>query len=166
MTSRQQPLETRDPRAGEARRRHDPRPLAIALAGLLAVVTWWIGSHDDDALPSPFGTSSSQHAGDGAITRVPESSLPSEARATLRLVDRGGPFPSSRDGVTFENRERLLPAEPRGHYREYTVPTPGSADRGARRLVVGGAPGAAPGDGTTYFYSDDHYRSFVEVVRG
>lgn len=83
--------------------------------------------------------------------------LPPEAVATLELIEAGGPFPYRRDGVTFENRERRLPAEPRGYYREYTVPTPGSRDRGARRIVAGGDPPEV------FYYTADHYRSFRRV---
>jgi ribonuclease T1 len=86
------------------------------------------------------------------------SALPSEARETLALIRRGGPFPHRRDGVVFENREKRLPRRPSGHYREYTVPTPGARDRGARRLIAGR-------DGELY-YSGDHYRSFRRVVEG
>lgn len=82
--------------------------------------------------------------------------LPPEARDTLALIAQGGPFPFSRDGIEFQNRERLLPRKPRGYYREYTVITPGSRDRGARRIVVGSA-------GETY-YTKDHYESFVQVI--
>jgi ribonuclease T1 len=83
--------------------------------------------------------------------------LPRQAKDTIRLIDQGGPFPFERDGITFQNRERLLPNEPRGYYREYTVITPGSRDRGARRIVAGA-------DGELY-YTDDHYESFREVIR-
>lgn len=82
--------------------------------------------------------------------------LPPEARDTLRLIDRGGPFPYRRDGIEFGNRERLLPLRNRGFYREYTVPTPGASDRGARRIIVGR-------DGERY-YTKDHYRSFRRIV--
>ncbi|MFN8125395.1 MAG: ribonuclease domain-containing protein [Candidatus Nanopelagicales bacterium] len=74
----------------------------------------------------------------------------------LAAVDSGGPFEYSQDGQTFQNRERILPAQPLGFYREYTVETPGSPDRGARRLVIGS-------DGVV-FYTSDHYQSFREVV--
>ncbi|MFJ4714784.1 ribonuclease domain-containing protein [Streptomyces sp. NPDC088785] len=95
-------------------------------------------------------------AGSGTDT-VRESRLPAEARRTLTLIDRGGPFPYEKDGSVFGNYEHELPAERRGYYHEYTVPTPGSRDRGARRLVTGAA-------GETY-YTDDHYESFKEVLR-
>src|SRR5690606_17137430 len=80
--------------------------------------------------------------------------LPPEAHDTLRRIEAGGPFAHRQDGGTFQNRERLLPPQPRGYYREYTVETPGSRDRGARRIVAGGDPPVE------YFYTDDHYRSF------
>src|SRR3546814_20021714 len=80
--------------------------------------------------------------------------LPAQALDTLALIERGGPYPHRQDGGTFQNRERLLPAQPRGYYRAYTVRTPGSRDRGARRLVSGGSPPAA------FFYTSDHYRTF------
>ena len=76
---------------------------------------------------------------------------------TLRLIDRGGPFPYRQDGTTFHNREGLLPARPRGYYREYTVDTPGLDHRGPRRVVTGGDPPEV------YYYTEDHYRSFIEL---
>ena len=82
--------------------------------------------------------------------------LPKEAIETIALIRKGGPFPHERDGVTFSNREKLLPARARGWYREYTVKTPGERTRGARRIVAGR-------DGTLY-YSDDHYRSFKRIL--
>jgi guanyl-specific ribonuclease Sa len=72
----------------------------------------------------------------------------------LDAIARGGPYAYRQDDGVFQNRERLLPQRPRGHYREYTVPSPGAADRGARRIVTGGDPP------TEYFYTDDHYGSF------
>ena len=84
-------------------------------------------------------------------------SLPVEAQQTRRLIDAGGPFPYPKDGVVFGNRERLLPRHERGFYREYTVPTPGSRDRGARRIVCGGRQVTAP---EACYYTADHYVSF------
>jgi ribonuclease T1 len=92
----------------------------------------------------------------GDLPTVAVADLPAEARRTYRLVLDGGPYPYPRDDQVFGNREGLLPAAEPGWYREYTVPTPGSADRGARRLVVAD-------DGTAY-YTDDHYASFREVL--
>jgi ribonuclease T1 len=82
--------------------------------------------------------------------------LPPEALDTLLLIEEGGPFPYDQDGSTFQNREGILPDQPRGYYREYTVETPGSPDRGARRVVTGR-------DGERY-YTDDHYESFRFIV--
>ena len=89
------------------------------------------------------------------------SALPAEARATLERVRAGGPFPYSRDGVVFGNRERMLPAQPRGYYHEYTVPTPGARTRGAQRIVCGGNVAAL----SECYYSDDHYQSFRKIQR-
>ena len=83
--------------------------------------------------------------------------LPPEARQTLQLIQQGGPFPYRKDGTVFQNREGRLPARERGYYREYTVPTPGSPDRGARRIVTGGNPPEV------YYYTHDHYRSFRRI---
>ena len=87
------------------------------------------------------------------------ASLPPEARHTLDLVKRGGPFPFTKDGTVFGNYERNLPVKPRGHYHEYTVKTPGARGRGARRLVVGGTPPS----NAEYYYTDDHYQTFRRI---
>lgn len=86
---------------------------------------------------------------------VPIAQIPHEARATLALLKAGGPFAYERDGSVFGNREGLLPKKERGYYREYTVKTPGSRNRGARRLVAGRT-------GEVY-YTDDHYRTFRRI---
>jgi ribonuclease T1 len=93
-----------------------------------------------------------------AVVHVAE--LPREGRATYELIRQGGPFPNGKDGAVFGNRERMLPAAKRGFYREYTVPTPGSRDRGARRIVCGG-PTRQP---YTCYYTADHYASFRMIV--
>lgn len=95
-------------------------------------------------------------AGFSRLGEVRLEQLPPEARQALELIRRGGPFPYAKDGSTFGNREGLLPKKPRGYYREYTVKTPGSRDRGARRVVSGGT--------TEYYYTDDHYRSFRRIL--
>jgi ribonuclease T1 len=82
--------------------------------------------------------------------------LPNEAKETIALIEQDGPFPFERDGITFQNRERILPRQVSGYYREYTVITPGARDRGARRIVAG-----AEGE---FYYTDDHYESFREVT--
>ena len=90
------------------------------------------------------------------------ATLPPEARTTHRLILSGGPFPYRKDGTVFGNRERLLPRAERGFYREYTVPTPGSPDRGARRIVCGGDRPKAP---EACFYTADHYASFKLIAQ-
>lgn len=86
--------------------------------------------------------------------------LPREGRNTYALIRQGGPFPYEKDGTVFGNRERLLPPHTRGYYREYTVKTPGTADRGARRIVCGGEPRIPD----HCYYTADHYASFRAIV--
>jgi ribonuclease T1 len=93
---------------------------------------------------------------------VSQSGLPPEAIATEKLIRSNGPFAHSKDGAVFGNRERRLPAERRGYYREYTVRTPGAHDRGARRIVCGGDRPAKP---EACYYTDDHYASFRRIVQ-
>ena len=89
--------------------------------------------------------------------------LPPQAQQTLALIRQGGPFPYRKDGTVFGNRERLLPQRPRGYYTEYTVPTPGSRDRGARRIVAGKGSTGDPATSGEYYYTDDHYQSFRRI---
>lgn len=90
------------------------------------------------------------------------SSLPAQASDTVDLIHQGGPFPYPRnDGVVFQNREGILPAKAASYYHEYTVPTPGSSTRGARRIVTGGTPLTSP---PVYYYTGDHYASFCTVT--
>ncbi|ONI70322.1 ribonuclease [Actinosynnema sp. ALI-1.44] len=88
-------------------------------------------------------------------TKVNLSALPSQATDTVRLIQKGGPYPFPQDGTVFQNREKLLPLCSTGYYHEYTVKTPGSSTRGARRIVTGNAG--------EYFYTADHYASFKLV---
>jgi ribonuclease T1 len=90
-----------------------------------------------------------------ALPEIGEDELPPEARETIRLIRRGGPFPYERDGTVFGNFEKRLPLKERGYYREYTVKTPGARDRGARRIVAG--------RGGELYYTDDHYRTFKRI---
>ncbi|MEJ8835635.1 ribonuclease [Ramlibacter sp. AN1133] len=95
---------------------------------------------------------------DAATVHVTQ--LPRQGRETYELIRQGGPFPYDKDGAVFGNRERQLPTEKRGYYREYTVRTPGSRDRGARRIVCGGPPRAPH----ACYYTADHYASFRRIV--
>jgi ribonuclease T1 len=89
--------------------------------------------------------------------------LPTQARDTLVLIRKGGPFPYRKDGATFGNFEKRLPPRARGYYREYTVPTPGARDRGARRIVAGVGTGGDVRTSGEYYYTEDHYRSFRRI---
>ncbi len=139
--------------------------LALVVLGLLLYL---VGTGTDGSSPTAAPTASraarataastaSRDAGTG-LPLVSLASLPVEARRTVTLIDRGGPFPYRQDGGVFGNRERRLPAHPSGWYREYTVETPGSDDRGARRLITGD-------DGRLLFWTADHYASFAVVQR-
>lgn len=88
---------------------------------------------------------------------VPRDRLPAEARKTLDLIDKGGPFPYEKDGTVFGNYENRLPKQTRGYYREYTVPTPGARNRGARRIITG--------THAERYYTGDHYETFEAVVQ-
>ncbi|WP_146909703.1 ribonuclease domain-containing protein [Arenimonas daejeonensis] len=134
------------------------RPVLVLLVVL--VLAWsWLGG-----VPAPE-SAPAQDAGVVSQAPAPRSALPDflppEASDTLVLIARGGPFPHRQDGSVFQNRERRLPQRARGHYREYTVRTPGLGHRGPRRIVTGGDPPAE------YWYTDDHYQSFrrFEVPR-
>ncbi|WP_236589600.1 ribonuclease [Ramlibacter aurantiacus] len=96
----------------------------------------------------------------GQSATVALAELPRQGRETYEMVFRGGPFPYGKDGSVFGNRERLLPLNKRGYYREYTVKTPGSRDRGARRIVCGGPPRQPH----ACYYTADHYASFRKIV--
>jgi ribonuclease T1 len=130
--------------------------LALGLAPLVTLVPLAGG-----ALPAPAWARAAQPA--PALDEIPVAELPPQARHTLALIHQGGPFAYRRDGVVFLNRERRLPAKPRGYYREYTVTTPGSHDRGARRIIAGIGTTGSPGTSGEYWYTDDHYQSFRRI---
>ena len=96
-----------------------------------------------------------------ALPTVLATELPREGQETYQLIRKGGPFPYEKDGTVFGNRERILPREARGYYREYTVRTPGARNRGARRIVCGGPVPAEP---KACYYTQDHYASFRMIV--
>ena len=102
-----------------------------------------------------FENSHSTKTGRATVSIIEAAQLPPEARATLKLIEQGGPFPFRKDGVVFGNREKKLPQQRYGYYHEYTVKTPGARNRGARRIISGGTH--------EYYYSDDHYRSFKRI---
>jgi ribonuclease T1 len=119
------------------------------LAAALAVVA--LGT----CLAAPYATGKSSYA----TEEIRSDALPAEGRDVLARIQSGRPLPYERDGVVFGNRERLLPARPRGYYHEYTVKTPGQRSRGARRIVCGDAIAST----SECYYSDDHYRSFKRI---
>ncbi len=123
----------------------------LALVALVAILGIGYGIRAVGSHRAPPASASAQTS-----SPVPLSSLPAEAAQTVELIRRGGPYPYPRnDGAVFHNAEHQLPGAPDGYYREYTVPTPGSSTRGARRLILG-----AHGE---YYYTGDHYASFVRV---
>jgi ribonuclease T1 len=127
----------------------------IVLVLLLLAGWWWLRQSDEHvhgpAVAAPVTETSQQDV--SRQDRLPDF-LPAEARDTLALIVAGGPFPHPQDGGVFGNREKRLPAKPRGYYHEYTVDTPGLSHRGARRIITGGQPPEM------YYYTDDHYDSF------
>jgi guanyl-specific ribonuclease Sa len=150
------------------------RRLSVALVGLIALVVfgWVFKDLTSSSTPSSGPTSSSAPSAAGRSTSAapggavagaesglevkPLSSLPQQAADTWKLIEKNGPFPYPRnDGVQFQNREKRLPAKTGDYYKEYTVPTPGSPDRGPRRLITG--------DQREVYYTGDHYASFVVV---
>ena len=106
--------------------------------------------------PTPRRASATPAVALSGLPTISYDRLPAQAWETIALIQSGGPFPYRQDGAVFQNRERRLPAKPSGYYHEYTVVTPGSHDRGARRIVSGK-------QGELY-YTDDHYDSFKQVV--
>ncbi|SHG07189.1 ribonuclease domain-containing protein [Streptoalloteichus hindustanus] len=131
---------------------------AKALVVSLFAVLGLVGGLASPALAAPEATASLASASCGDTSdfrKVKLSSLPKQAADTVRLIKNDGPFPYPQDGTVFKNREKILPKCPKGYYHEYTVKTPGSSHRGARRIVTG--------DDGEYFYTSDHYRSFVLV---
>lgn len=127
--------------------------LPLAVLALVALLHWWTQGSGGPVTGTPV-------PGQPASTGYP-AFLPVQAHEVLDRILRGGRHPYRQDGSVFQNRERRLPIRDRGHYREYTVPTPGARDRGARRIVTGGDPPVE------FWYTDDHYRSFrsFEVPR-
>lgn len=117
------------------------RAASVAAVGLLTLAPTAVFASDAHATVS------------GTVCRT---ALPSQANDTIKLIDKGGPFPYSQDGVVFQNREGVLPAQSSGYYHEYTVRTPGSPTRGTRRIITG----------RTYhedYYTADHYVTFRRV---
>ena len=163
--------------------RLSPRTASTLVVAILLIAgLWWLASGAGDSDPTPASESSTstqttdtesqcqqakpdatgQTQGGGEQTDpasglpvIAVADLPPEAIETIELIEQGGPFPYDKDGTVFSNFEGLLPDAASGYYREYTVPTPGEDDRGARRIVAGQ-------DGEMY-YTADHYESFALI---
>lgn len=138
----------------------------LLLVAAVMLVAWLVtgsgqgesGLGGSDASSSTGASSTPSSEREGGLLAVQVADLPPEAARTLELIDAGGPFPEpDHDGGVFENREDLLPDHPLGYYREYTVPTPGSQGRGARRIISG--------DGGEFYWTADHYGSFSLIER-
>ena len=97
--------------------------------------------------------------GTASLEVIAAADLPREARQTLVLIKQGGPFPYAKDGIVFGNYESILPKQRRGYYHEFTVPTAGARNRGARRIIVGGEVVFS----SERYYTADHYASFKRV---
>ena len=154
------------------RRAHGSWVLLIAVALLSVSLAGCGPATVSDGTPEASAVTATPVTGHAAATRIATatlpttidgfkvvliSSLPKEARNTLTLIARGGPFPYRQDGVVFQNREGYLPHQRSGYYHEYTVITPGSSDRGARRIITG--------SGGEIYYTSDHYNTFVRVLQ-
>ena len=131
-----------------------PRWNLLRKLGFYAVVAAVVGS-------AAVGTAANAKGPAAGLGTVALVTLPAEAQQTQRLIHAGGPFPFAKDGVVFGNFERVLPRHERGFYREYTVPTPGSRNRGARRIVCGGQRATEP---DACYYTADHYASFNRIA--
>jgi ribonuclease T1 len=135
-----------------------PRALLIA-AGIVVIALFAVLGLDrcSSGSTAPGGVHATGPTPRSGLPTVAASALPAQAQSVLALIDKGGPYPYKQDNTVFSNFEKLLPKRASGYYHEYTVVTPGSPDRGERRLVVGQ-------DGDIY-YTSDHYESFRQVVR-
>ncbi|MEU2559825.1 ribonuclease domain-containing protein [Streptomyces longispororuber] len=138
-----------------------PRITRILSASALATTLLVGGAATGVAGAAPQAAPAAGPAGfsAAAVGEICYSALPTQAHDTLRLIARGGPFPYPKDGTVFQNREGVLPRQGSGYYHEYTVKTPGSPDRGARRIVTGERH-------QEDYYTADHYRSFDLVDHG
>lgn len=125
---------------------------ALAMALTAAVGTVLVQTRSPAPTPLPGSV----------VASVAVTGLPVQGREVMEQIRQGGPFRYEKDGTVFGNRERLLPAQKRGYYREYTVPTPGLSHRGARRIVCGGPEPRTP---EACYYTEDHYSSFRLIVQ-
>jgi ribonuclease T1 len=135
-------------------------PFMARFAAIKLVLTSTLAAVAIAAAPAVKARGDVDGALASGIPTVHVTELPRPGRETYELIRLGGPFPYDKDGAVFGNRERQLPIEKRGYYREYTVTTPASRDRGARRIVCGGPPRMPH----ACYYTADHYASFRKIV--
>ncbi len=136
----------------------------LFFAGLLIATLSLLASGGTSVWPAAQARETSQTSRAFVSQTIPVISvadLPVQARDMLRRIEQGGPFEGYKNGVIFGNYERLLPSKRRGYYREYTVPTPGARNRGARRIVCGGARRHPD----VCYYTHDHYASFRRIAQ-
>ena len=154
-----------------SRRRSSSLPsLLVVVAVIVGYLLWTRAGDFGSALPDSAAATSTTTttSTDGAkvvtidaetgLPWIDGADLPSQGRAVLASIDRGGPYPYSQDGGTFTNAEKLLPLKAKGFYTEYTVKLPSSSDRGPVRIIMGGK-------GQWYLWTDDHYASFSRIRR-
>lgn len=168
-------------------KRSNPRngrksPLALVATAIIGLAALWLGVNPDQLrnnpvqaveqigqavsqgrqADAPAQSTSATDTGAGVDAAADAENWPAflsdQARQTVGLIQRGGPYPYRQDGTTFGNREKRLPQRQRGWYREYTVDTPGLSHRGPRRIVTGGHPP------TEWYYTEDHYHSFRQFT--
>ena len=149
--------------------------VVLGLAVILGYLVWtWTRSSSTSATSGSYTTSATAKGSatssrstsratstvdsETGLPWVDVAALPSQGRAVLSLIDKGGPYPYSQDGGTFSNSEKLLPLKATGFYTEYTVKLPSSSDRGPVRIIMGGK-------GQWYFWTVDHYASFSRIRR-
>ncbi|WP_202868957.1 ribonuclease domain-containing protein [Kribbella antibiotica] len=134
----------------------NPKTVRIVAAVVIAMMVITLAASLFGCAPQKQPTATPTVDEVSGLRYVPVADLPKEAQDTLKLIDKGGPYPYSRDGVVFGNREKILPKQNNGYYHEYTVKTPGERDRGARRIVTGKSD--------ERYYTDDHYESFRRIA--
>jgi ribonuclease T1 len=137
---------------------NNPKAARIIAAVVIAMMVITLAASLLGCSASGTGTATKDKPAKDSVSGllfVSAADLPKEAQQTLALIDKGGPYPYSRDGIVFGNFEKLLPKQNKGYYHEYTVKTPGEKDRGARRIITG--------NGDERYYTDDHYKSFRRI---
>ncbi|MFK4085880.1 ribonuclease domain-containing protein [Kribbella sp. NPDC020789] len=135
---------------------NNPKTVRIVAAVVIAMLVITLAASLFGCTPQKQPSATPSVDPVSGLRYVAVADLPKEAQQTLKLIDKGGPYPYSRDGVVFGNREKILPKQSNGYYHEYTVKTPGEKDRGARRIVTGKSD--------ERYYTDDHYASFRRIA--